>query len=156
MSDLNDILIEAMKSELEAKNFYINASNKAQSQAGKNLFKDLSEFEQNHYEKVKNIIESLENEINIDISAEEQNIKHIESEVEGEFEPNKDEIVTVINLAIESEKNAQERYEKISTMFEDEENKKIINSLAQDERNHKRILEDQFYQLSNRGIIIWE
>jgi rubrerythrin len=156
MSDLNDILIEAMKSELEAKNFYINASNKAQSQAGKNLFKDLSEFEQNHYEKVKNIIESLENEINIDISAEEQNIKHIESEVEGEFEPNKDEIVTVINLAIESEKNAQERYEKISTMLEDEENKKIINSLAQDERNHKRILEDQFYQLSNRGIIIWE
>lgn len=156
MSDLNDILIEAMKSELEAKNFYINASNKAQSQAGKNLFKDLSEFEQNHYEKVKNIIESLENEINIDISAEEQNIKHIESEVEGEFEPNKDEIVTVINLAIESEKNALERYEKISTMFEDEESKKIFNSLAQDERNHKRILEDQFYQLSNRGIIIWE
>lgn len=156
MSDLNDILIEAMKSELEAKNFYINASKKAQSQAGKNLFKDLSEFEQNHYEKVKNIIESLENEINIDISAEEQNIKHIESEVEGEFESNKDEIVTVINLAIESEKNALERYEKISTMFEDEESKKIFNSLAQDERNHKRILEDQFYQLSNKGIIIWE
>lgn len=156
MPDLNDILIEAMKSELEAKNFYINASNKAQSQAGKNLFKELSEFEQNHYEKVKNIIESLKNEINIDISAEEQNIKHIESEVEGEFEPNKDEIVTVINLAIESEKNAQERYEKISTMFEDEESKKIFNSLAQDERNHKKILEDQFYQLSNKGIIIWE
>lgn len=156
MSDLNNLLIEAMKSELEAKNFYINASNKAQSQAGKNLFKELAEFEQNHYDKVKNIIESLENEIDINISAEEQNIKHIQSEVDGEFEPNKDEIVTVINLAIEAEKNAQMRYEKISSMFEKEESRKIFDSLAQDERNHQKILEDQFYQLSNKGTIIWE
>lgn len=156
MSDLNNLLIEAMKSELEAKNFYINASNKAQSQAGKNLFKELAEFEQNHYDKVKNIIESLENEIDINISAEEQNIKHIQSEVDGEFEPNKDEIVTVINLAIEAEKNAQMRYEKISSMFEKEESRKIFDNLAQDERNHQKILEDQFYQLSNKGTIIWE
>ena len=49
MSILDNLLIEAMNSEIEAKNFYNNASKKAQSQAGKKLFRELAEFEQNHY-----------------------------------------------------------------------------------------------------------
>ena len=80
----------------------------------------------------------------------------IKSEVEGEFEPNKDEIVTVINLAIDAEIKAQERYTKIAKLMSDEESKKIFQNLAQDERNHQRILEDEFYHLSNKGTIIWE
>ncbi len=41
-------------------------------------------------------------------------------------------------------------------MYNDENGKKIFNSLAQDEINHQRILEDELYQLSNKGIIIWD
>lgn len=40
-------------------------------------------------------------------------------------------------------------------MFNDEEGKKIFNNLALDEINHQRILEDELYQLSNKGTIIW-
>jgi len=80
----------------------------------------------------------------------------IKPEIEGEFEPNKDEIIDVIYLAIESEKKAHERYRKISNLFDDEKGKKIFDNLAQDEINHKRILEDELYQLSNKGTIIWE
>ena len=58
MTELDDLLVEAMNSELEAKNFYNTASEKAQSQAGKNLFRELADFEQNHYERVRKIIES--------------------------------------------------------------------------------------------------
>ena len=156
MFDLNKLLVEAMNSELEAKNFYIDASRKAQSQAGKKLFSELAAFEQNHYNKVKRIIESLDNEIRIEEPSDLQNIQHINAEIEGELEPNKDEITTIINLAIDSEKNAQSRYEKIASLFDNIEIKKIFNNLAQDERNHQKILEDEFYQLSNKGIIIWE
>jgi len=156
MSDLNTLLLEAMNSELEAKNFYIDASRKAQSQAGKKLFSELAAFEQNHYNKVKKIIKSLEDEIRIEEPSGIQNIQHFNAEIEGEFEPNKDEIATVINLAIDSEKNARARYEKIASLFDNLESKKIFNNLAQDERNHQRILEDEFYQLSNKGTIIWE
>ena len=78
------------------------------------------------------------------------------SEVEGEFEANKDEIVEVINLAIEAEKNAQNRYKQIAEMFDEKEGKNIFNDLAREERNHQKILEDEFYQLSNKGTIIWE
>jgi rubrerythrin len=45
MDDINNLLIEAMNSEIEAKKFYENASEKAQSQAGKKLFNELAEFE---------------------------------------------------------------------------------------------------------------
>ena len=80
----------------------------------------------------------------------------IKPEIKGEFEPNKDEIVDIINLAIEAEKKAQDRYHKIAEMSNDEDGKKIFNRLALEERNHQRILEDEFYQLSNKGIIIWD
>jgi len=156
MSDLDNLLIEAMNKELEAKKFYNNAASKAQSKAGKKLFNELASFEQNHYDKVKEIIESRNKDIDITVNSEAQDILSIKSEIEGEFEPNKDEIATVINLAINAEIKAQERYNKIAQLMSDSESKKIFQNLAQDERNHQRILEDEFYHLSNKGTIIWE
>ena len=155
MSILDNLLVEAMNSELEAENFYKGASTKAQSQAGKKLFKELAEFEQNHYKKVKEIIESLNNKLEYKKPIFNQEVPTIHSEIEGEYEPNKDEIVTIINLAIDAEKKAQQRYSKIAEMLDDDEGKKIFYGLEQDERNHQKILEDEFYQLSNKGIIIW-
>ena len=155
MSILDNLLIEAMNSEIEAKNFYIDASKKTQSQAGKKLFRELAEFEQNHYERVKKIIESHDNRLKFEKQRTKKDIPTINSEIEGEYEPNKDEIVTIINLAIDAEKQAQERYSKIAEILDDDESKKIFHDLEQDERNHQRILEDEFYQLSNKGKIIW-
>lgn len=155
MSSLDDLLVEAMNSEIEAKKFYLNASLKTRSKNGKKLFEELAEFELNHYERIKKIIESRHNNLELNDFGLTQEVPTIRSEIDGEIEPNKDEIVTVINLAIKAEKKAQERYEKIAEMYDDE-SKKIFQNLAQDEKNHQRILEDEFYQLSNKGTIIWE
>ena len=156
MSDLDNLLIEAMKSELEAKKFYEDASIKAQSQAGKKLFKELAKFEQNHYKQVKNIIKSRTNNIEIQTSDVTTQDISIKPEIDGEIESNKDEIITVLNMAIDAEIKAQERYRRIANLFDDEEGKQIFFNLSQDERNHQRILEDEIYQLSNKGTIIWE
>jgi len=155
MSNLENLLVEAMNSELEAKKFYIDASNKAQSKSGKKLFRELAEFEENHYNRVRKIIKLHNNKLELEESITKKDIPVVNSEVEGEFEPNKDEIVTVINLAIESEKKAQERYKKIADMIDDE-GKNIFQNLSLEEKNHQKILEDEFYQLSNKGTIIWE
>jgi len=154
--DLNDLLKEALNSELKAKEFYEDANRKAKSETGKKLFLELAEFEKNHYDKVKKIIESrTDGEIIKDTFNQSKKIK-INSEIEGVFEPNKDEIIDIIYLAIESEKKAHERYRKISKMFDDTEAKRIFENLAQDEINHQKILEDELYQLSNKGTIIWD
>ena len=156
MSDLDSLLIEAMKSELEAKKFYKDASIKAQSQAGKKLFNELAEFEQNHYNRVKNIIESRTNNMKIQTPEVTTQDISVKPEIKGEIESNKDEIITVLNMAIDAELKAQERYRRIANLFDDEESKKIFFNLSQDERNHQKILEDEIYQLSNKGVIIWD
>jgi hypothetical protein len=117
---------------------------------------NLQSLNKNHYERLKKIIESQTKGVELEKFSNIKNIPTINSEIKGEFEPNKDEIVTVINLAINSEKKAQERYRKIANMFEDEESKQIFIDLSLEERNHQRILEDEIYQLSNKGTIIWE
>jgi len=58
-SNLKDLLIEAMNSEIKAKEFYIEASEKAHSQAGKKFFKEMASFEENHYNKVKSIVNTI-------------------------------------------------------------------------------------------------
>ncbi|MGQ9818286.1 MAG: ferritin family protein [bacterium] len=82
--------------------------------------------------------------------------KKITPEIAGDFEPNKDEIIDVLIIAIKAEKDAKERYLKISRMFSDKDSKQIFINLSEDERLHQNILEEQFYQLSNKGLIIWE
>jgi len=156
MTDINTLLVDAMNSEIEAKKFYLDASAKAQSNAGKKFFNELAQFEQRHFENVKKIIESRNENMEIELPDVAHDILSINSEVDGEFEPNKDEIISVINQAIEAEKKAQDRYKIIARIVDDESTKKIFEDLAQDEENHQKILEDEIYQLSNKGTIIWE
>jgi rubrerythrin len=156
MSDLDNLLAEALNSELEAKKFYENAAGKAQSQAGKKLFTELAEFEQNHYDRVSSIIQSRRNNEAIKKTGHIQDLIKINAEIDGEIESNKDEIAVVFDKAIKAEKKAQERYRNIAKMFDDEEGKQIFMTLSNEEFNHQRILEDEFYVLSNKGLIIWE
>jgi rubrerythrin len=156
MNNIDDLLKEAMNAELKAKEFYLNAAEKAQSQAGKKFFKELADFEQNHYERVKKIIESRNKSIQLETTEPTQEMPTVKSEVQGEFEPNKQEVADILTLGIKAEKEAQERYKKIAEGIDDPEGKEIFNNLAEDERRHHDNLEAQFYQISNKGIIIWE
>ena len=153
---VDELLVVAMNAEVKAKEFYVNAAAKAQSNAGKKFFQELADFEQNHYEWVKKIIESRNKGIKLESIEPTQEIPTVKSEVDGEFEPNKDEIVDVLILGIKAEKAAQERYKKIAEIIVDPEGKEIFNNLAEDERRHHDNLEAQFYHISNKGVIIWE
>ncbi|UCC11942.1 MAG: ferritin family protein [candidate division WOR-3 bacterium] len=154
MINVDTLLVDAMNAEIKAKEFYLDASQKAQSPSGKQFFKELADFEQRHYERVKNIIESRKAGQQFD-TYEPPHIPMIDAEIKGEVEPNKDEIVDVINLAIQAEKDAQKRYENIAQALDDQEAKKLFEGLAEEENKHQRLLEDQFYHMSNKGTIIW-
>jgi rubrerythrin len=150
---LDSLLIDALNAEAKAREFYTDAAQKAASSAGKNLFKELAEFEQGHYDRLQKIIEARTKDLKLETPpAEEIPVK---SEVEGEFEPNKDEITKVLTIGIEAEKKAQAKYLEIAKMFEDAESKNIFNNMAEEERKHQNILEDQFYSMTNKGKMIW-
>lgn len=156
MNKIDDLLNEAMNAEAKAQTFYTNASNKAQSQAGKKLFKELADFEGKHYERLKGIIDTRNQGNILKASTAPDFMPDVKSEIEGEVEPNKDEIVEVLNIAIAAEKDAQLKYREIAEMIEEPEGKAIFNNFAEEEYKHQRILEDQFYHMSNKGTIIWE
>jgi rubrerythrin len=151
---LDSLLIEAMNAEVEAKKFYEGAARKAASAAGRNLFTELAEFEQGHYDRLKEIISARNKGMKFEAQVRSKAIT-VQSEVKGQFEPNKDEIIKVLNMGIEAEKKAQAKYREIAKMSEDAEFRNIFNDIADEERKHQRILEDQFYHMSNKGRIIW-
>jgi rubrerythrin len=154
MKTINELLQEALHAEIKAKEFYTNAAAKAQSEKGREFFSQLAAFEQNHYDRVNAIIAARREGKNVQPGAS-QDIPMIKPEIEGQVEPNKDEIVDVINKAIKAEKDAQGRYSMIADMMDSEEGKNIFTDLADEETKHQRILEDQFYHMSNKGTIIW-
>jgi rubrerythrin len=154
MINVDNLLVDAMNAETKAREFYLNASQKAQSPTGKQFFKELADFEQGHYERVKQVIETRTAGKQVE-ACEPAHIPVIGSEIKGEVEPNKDEIVDVINRAIQAEKDAQERYKNIANALDNHTTKALFEGLAEEEGKHQRLLEDQFYHMSNKGIIIW-
>ncbi len=151
---LDSMLMEALNAEAKANKFYADASEKAASTAGKNLFKELADFEQGHYDRLKGFIEARSKGIKIEPYPLAKDMAG-KAEVDGEFEPNKDEITRVLTIGIEAEKKAQAKYLEIAKMFEDATAKTIFQNLAEEERKHQNILEHQFYSMSNKGKIIW-
>lgn len=153
--NVDELLIVALESELLANRFYKDAAMKAESSTAKKFFKELAEYEMKHYDNIKEIIEKRESKKKIEKMNIEKMKEKIKPEVKGEFEPNKSEIADIISIAIESEKKAYERYKRLSEKIDDVEGKKIFETLAEEERKHQRILEDEFYNISNKGLIIW-
>ncbi|MCR4437760.1 MAG: ferritin family protein [bacterium] len=54
-------------------------------------------------------------------------------------------------MVIEAETQAHERYRSLAAQTEDPQGKAMFEKLAEEEVLHRRILNDEFYYLSNRG-----
>jgi rubrerythrin len=74
--------------------------------------------------------------------------------VPTEFEALKDQ-VSVLSRAIENEKTARERYRVLAEETSDPDGQDMFHKLANEEMIHQRILEDEFFSLSNKGVWGW-
>ena len=61
----------------------------------------------------------------------------------------------VLSKAIENEKIAGERYQALAEQTVDPRGRAMFQDLANEERMHQRILEDEFFSLSNQGVWGW-
>jgi rubrerythrin len=68
----------------------------------------------------------------------------------------KNEVSEILTLAIKNEKNAGEAYKKLATELDDPQWVAMFNRLASEETEHARILEDQFYDINNKGMWTWD
>lgn len=149
----------AMEAEAKANKFYADSAKKVTSEQGKNLLKQLADFEQNHYNKLNELKTSLEKEGKF-IKYEGTQFKTFKIEIGPEasrkIEPNKQDVLDILGMAIEAESKAHQHYQRMAGETKDKNGKAMFQKLAEEETMHRRILSDEFYQIaSSGGLWVW-
>ena len=146
----------AIEAEKEAYQNYSNLAKKTKNPKGKDMFQQLSEFEVNHYQKLKSLLKNLQ-EKGEWILYEGTNLK--KKSISGKAEkPKGQEQLTdmdALKIAVREEKKAEAFYRSMAELTSDARGKDMYKRLANEEALHEKVLNDQYYSLHNTGIWSW-
>ena len=151
---LLEAIENAMEAEKKANEFYLDAHEKVTNEKGKDLLKQLADFEQNHYDKLNELKSSLKEKgefIDYEGTEFKPFVAKSRAEISAKIEPDKDDVLNILSLAIDAETKAHEHYVKMAEETTDAKGKDMFEKLADEETMHRRILSDEFYMLSNKG-----
>lgn len=153
-----DAIRTAMDAEMEAHTYYSQSAQKAASPKGKNMFSQLAAFELNHYNNLKALLDSLLQGKGWTVyqGTRFSDTSHApEGKDAAREEDSKDDVLAILSKAINDEKNAAAYYAKLAHETADPAGKAIFTKLAEEEKIHTKILNDQWYSLNNEGVWLW-
>ena len=159
MSDIKnvkDAIKTAIQMEKDGFSFYQKAAAQTSSEMGKTVFKSLAADELLHLEVFQKLFdekigkEEWHNLVNtskkyVDIQVFPKDLQKIEG-----ASPDTNEI-DALRIAMDSEKTAIDYYSKILNNVIDNEVKKIIDEIINQEKNHYQILEGEFQHITSTG-----
>lgn len=156
---LEEALDIAMDAELKAQAFYAQAAVEVQDPRGKDLLSRLAAFEQHHYQKLAELARSLQ-ETGEFIEYEARTMAQFAplsatGETSGTLLDELKDEAGILTKAIENEKTAGERYKALAAETDEPAGQDMFKTLANEEQMHRRILEDEFFSLSNQGVWGW-
>jgi rubrerythrin len=155
---LEEALDIAMDAELKAQAFYAQAAIEVQDPRGRDLLSRLAAFEQYHYQQLAELARSLRADghfIEYEARTIEQFAPLASSETAGTKLEELGDEAAILGKAIENEKIAGERYRVLADETADPAGQTMFQRLAYEEQMHQRILEDEFFSLSNQGTWGW-
>jgi rubrerythrin len=156
---LEEALDIAMDAELKAQEFYAQAAAEVQEPQGRDLLGRLAAFEHYHYEHLAKLAKSLQEGgqfIAYETRTVEQFVPMVgRSETAGTQLDELKDVASILGKAIENEKIAGDRYRVLSEETSDPNGQDMFRKLANEEMIHQRILEDEFFSISNRGTWGW-
>lgn len=153
--DLKAIEI-AMQAEKEASQLYAKVSKKTKDPRGRDMLQQLSEFEMNHYNKLKELSNTLREKgewiLYPGTSLKKRPISLKAGKMKGQ-----DQLTDMdaLKLAIREEKKAGAYYRSMAELTKDPRGKDMYKRLAGEEELHEKLLNDQYYSLHNTGIWSW-
>ena len=154
--NVKDAIKTAIQMEKDGYAFYKKASSQTSSDMGKEIFESLANDEQLHLEVFQKLFEDkIEKTEWDDLVNSSKKYTEIDvfpkdlKQIEG-ANPDANEL-DAIHIAMDSEKNAIDYYGKIKEKINEEEIKKIINEIIEQEKNHYSILQEEFDHLSKTG-----
>jgi len=153
--DLKAIKV-AMEAEKEAYQNYSKMAKKTKNPKGRDMFQQLSEFEMNHYQKLKNLLKSLQ-EKGEWILYEGTTLKKKTIPLKAEKPKGQEQLTDMdaLKIAIREEKKAQSYYRSMVELTRDSRGKDMYKRLANEETLHEKVLNDQYYSLHNTGVWSW-
>ncbi len=142
----------AMDAEEKARRFYEDGEQKTEQPHGCELFRQLAGFEANHYLQLRKLLDSLKASGHyIAYQGTSFPKTGASPQTAKGHEPNKDQLLDILNMAIRFEEEAQKRYTDLAEGTEDVSGRDMFLKLSEEEKLHARILHDEFYNLSNAG-----
>ncbi len=146
----------AMDAEKEASLAYSRMAKMTRNPRGRDMFQQLSEFETNHYRKLGDLLKSVgEKGEWILYSGSSLKRKKIPLGME---KPKGQEQLTdmdALKIAIREEKKALAYYRSMAELTKDPRGRDMYKRLADEEMLHEKVLNDQYYSLSNTGVWSW-
>lgn len=148
VEDYQAILKFAIQSEIDAHDFYLAASQKANDNSVRNMFEELAKDELEHKKTLEAYLGNEAKPLEFT-----QAVDYKVSETVEKPEPSVDmKFVDAVALAMKNEQEAMEMYESMAAASQGE-TKKIFEALATMEKGHKAKLE---YIYNNAAFIeVW-
>lgn len=147
----------AMEAEKNAYQAYARAAKMTKNPRGKEMFQQLSEFEVNHYTKLKDLLKSLQEKGEWILYAG-TSLKKKKIPLKVATPPKGQEQLTdmdALKIGIREEKKAEASYRSMAELAKDPRGKDMYKRLAEEEALHEKILNDQYYSLHNTGVWSW-
>ncbi len=153
--DLKAIRV-AMEAEKGAYQNYSKAAKMTKNPRGRDMFHQLSEFEMNHYQRLKDLLKSLEEKgewtLYPGTSLKKPTALKAVQPPKGRDQLND---MDALKMAIRAEKKAQSYYRSMVELTKDPRGRDMYKRLAEEEELHEKLLNDQYYSLHNTGIWSW-
>jgi rubrerythrin len=152
---LFDAIKIVKENERIAMDSYSEAAKKISNPWGKQLFQELSKFEQYHFERLSALEQSLKRKNDfINYVGREFPLPPI-FEIKAAQEPNKKSVMDIISDALELEKQAEKSYAELASQVTNQQGHKMFLQLSKEEHAHYLILSDAYWNLTNLGEWRW-
>ena len=158
---LVDAIHLAMEAEKQAVTLYKDAAQKAANLAIERLFSHLVDFEQHHYDKLAELVASLEKRKKFVVYEGYSTPIPAQSEVKISgraaevLEAKKVSLMDILTMAQNVEKSAGDKYAALAEQTSDKDGKAMFQRLAKEEQNHLHQLTEVYWNLNDRGVWAW-
>jgi rubrerythrin len=151
-----EIVKVAMEAEKDAYQAYSKAAKKTTNPKGRDMFQQLSEFEINHYQKLKDLLKSLQEKGEWTLY-EGTSLKRKIISLKTQKPKGQEQLTDMdaLKMAIREEKKSQAYYRSMAELTKDPLGRDMYKRLANEEALHERLLNDQYYSLHNTGVWSW-
>lgn len=154
-NNLLDAIRIVKENEKIASERYTEAAKTISHPRGKELFTELSNFEQYHFKQVSALEKSLEESGNfIQYEGKEFPLPPVFN-IQAAQDPNRKSIMTIISEAIDLEKTAEKSYADLAAQITVPQGRQMFIRLSEEEHNHYRILNEAYWTLNELGIWKW-